>query len=110
MGAIRLISGPHGVAIFLRTTPWPWLGRTSMSADVMPACSDGTSRKYQNHANTHTRLPKPSATNDPRHETTPISAATSGGVMELPMRENEWVKPCAKPRLAAGVQLCIARV
>src|SRR5215467_7747333 len=81
-----------------------------MSAAVTPLCSAGTSRKYQYHVTTHSRLPPPSATNDPRHETAPMRNATTGGVIELPMRENECVKPCASPRLAAGVQLCIARV
>ena len=36
--------------------------------------------------------------------------AISGGVMAFPSRANAWVSPCAKPRLVAGVQYCIARV
>ena len=39
-----------------------------------------------------------------------ISAAINGGVTALPSRAKAWVRPCAKPRLAAGVQYCIARV
>src|SRR5262245_64550811 len=56
------------------------------------------------------RLTKPSTTNEPRQVSHAISAASSGGVIELPSREKAWVSPCAKPRLLSGVQYCIARV
>src|ERR1700731_1976580 len=48
--------------------------------------------------------------NEPRQVNRAIRNATIGGVTVPPIRENEWVKPCAKPRLLAGVQYCIARV
>ncbi len=90
--------------------PRPALGSFARSAAVLPGCSDGTSRKYQNQTNTQSRLPAPSAMNDPRHLTTVMREATSGGVIALPTRENACVRPCANPRRSAGVQLCIARV
>ena len=58
----------------------------------------------------HSRLTNPSATNEPRQVSQAISAAINGGVMALPSRAKAWVRPCAKPRLLAGVQYCIARV
>src|SRR6059036_382235 len=69
----------------------------------------GTSRKYQYQTNTHARLAKPNATNEPRHVTRAISHATIGGVTALPNRANAWVMPCAKPRRPGGVHACIAR-
>ncbi len=39
-----------------------------------------------------------------------MSHAISGGVNALPIRENEWVMPCAKPHCPGGIQAAIARV
>src|SRR5258708_6241874 len=57
-----------------------------------------------------TRVTNPSTMNEPRQVSQNISAAIKGGVSALPSRAEAWVIPCAKPRLTAGVQYCIARV
>ena len=36
--------------------------------------------------------------------------ATTGGVIALPRRAKEWVRPCAKPRLPRSTQFCMASV
>src|ERR1035438_5576434 len=56
------------------------------------------------------RLATPRITKELRHETNPSSRDIRGRVSALPMRPKEWVMPCPKPQLRAGVQLDMARV
>src|SRR6202011_3117584 len=70
----------------------------------------GSLRKYSTQMTPQIRLTSPSAMNEPRQVSQAINAAIKGGVMAFPSRAQAWASPCAKPRLLAGVQYCIARV
>ena len=70
----------------------------------------GSLRKYSAQTTPHSRLTTPSAMNEPRQVSQAINIAIKGGVAALPSRAKACVRPCAKPRLLAGVQYCMARV
>src|SRR5579864_92375 len=93
-----------------RRAPAAGLGSFVSSAAVIAGCSLGSLRKYSAQAKSQTKLNMPRMTNEPRQDTNTSSPAIRGGVRAFPMRENEWVMPCAKPQRSTGVQLDIARV
>src|SRR4030081_2903164 len=105
---MRGTSNPHGTVE--RAVVEPRIGSVASSDSVMPACSFGSSRKYQSQTNTQIRLIQPRMMKEARQLYSAISQATSGGVTALPKRAKECVSPWAKPHRPAGVQYCIARV
>src|ERR1700730_6099884 len=104
---MRRARGTQGID---RRAPAAGLGSFASSAAVIAGCCLGSLRKYRAQAKSQTQLNKPRMTNEPRHDTNQSSVAISGCVKAFPMRENEWVIPCAKPQRSTGVQLDIARV
>jgi hypothetical protein len=68
------------------------------------------SRKYNPQTKTQAKLATPRTTKEPRQDNAMINQATRGGVIAFPIRAQECVKPCAKPRLEGDVQFDIARV
>ena len=106
---MRRASGRHGTG----GRGVPALAGTaspSRSASVTLGWVRGSSRKNQIQTAIQIRLAAPSATNEPRHDTTKINEAINGGVSALPIRDAEWVMPWAKPHRVAGSQVAIARV
>src|SRR5262249_43159385 len=80
------------------------------SSSAVSGGAAGTSRKYHIQTATHIKLTTARIMNDPRHDTSAIKAAISGGVMALPIRAAEWVMPWANPQLRSGIHTVMARV
>src|ERR1700736_38560 len=72
------------------------------SSSAVSGGAAGTSRKYHNQTKTQIRLRSARTTTAPRHDTSPTSNATRGGVTAFPIGANEWVMAWAQPQLAAG--------
>ena len=76
----------------------------------MAGCSRGSLRKNQAHATGQSSVAAPRMANEPRQDENVRSPAINAGVTALPIRENEWTIPCAKPQFPRAVQLAMARV
>src|SRR5579871_3206211 len=107
-GSIRRARRSQGT--LLEPPPLAGEGKAASWSAVTCGCWRGLSRKNQIQMEGHSRVARPRITKTTRHDPNASSAVTSDGASALPILAEACTIPCAKPQLADGVQLAMARV